>query len=264
MKNPENIILKNEEKNIIDSNSMRRSNIELKNKLLELSKINIELENENLELTENNLELQNKILYLEDQIKKLKKTNNNLLVNNIFLFGHESLEHITIRLLERYITEIIEFDYDNLKNKFLEINGQKYRKEHIKDIDIHLLLTRLIYTTNIKNRTIKKENNKYFINSDNGWENVDFNYLNEKILTKHQEVLSICEPIILENKLFMRAVKHYFQDDENYELIIKPTGIENTFLENYPRNIILKKLLDYELDNLNKLDKINHSNNIVY
>ena len=252
--------------------------LELKNKNFELTKINIDLENKNIELYERNLDIESKIIDLEEEIVKLKheltlnnqisnQSNYHILVNDIYIFGRESLEHITDRVLEKGILEILECDilWDNLKNLFLEINGQRYKKEHIRDIDIHLFLTKLIYCNDDKNRTIKKENGLYYINNDDGWENVEFDYLNEKVLTKHQEILTLCEQVILENKLFMRSVKHYFQDDEHYDLIIKPTGIQNTFLKNYPRNKILKSLLDYELDNLDILNTlvIDHNNNTL-
>ena len=38
----------------------------------------------------------------------------------------------------------------------MEIDGQRYNKDYIKDMD--LLLTKLIYFTKNKNETIKKEN----------------------------------------------------------------------------------------------------------
>jgi hypothetical protein len=244
-----------------DYSSLRELNIELKNINLQLSKTNIDLE-------KYNLSLENKIINLEVHIERLTqliKANNieNILFNNNSIFGKESLEHITQRTLEKNILEIIELDYEDYKNKFFEINGQRYKKEHIRDIDIHILLTKLIYCSNERNKTIKKEKGIYYIYSDFGWENIEFEYLNERILTKHQEVLAICKQTILDNKIFMRAIKHYYQDDENYNLIIEPTGTENTFLKNYPRNKILKKILDYELDNLDNLDIIDHSNNLI-
>lgn len=268
---------KKEENSIDASRTLKKLNIDLKNKNLKLSQINIDLENKNLELSDQNIDLENKIIQLEQQVEELNiliqsQTNKNIgdqtnriLINDVHIFGKESLDHITQRILEKSIEEIIEIDTEEFKNKFLQINGQRYKREHIRDIDIHILLTKLIYCVDAQNKTIKKENGLYFINGDNGWETVSIEYLNNKILTKHQEVLTICENTILENKIFMRSIKHYFQDDENYDLIIKPTGIHNTFLEHYPRNNILKKILEYELDNIDKLInlKVDHINNIT-
>lgn len=266
---------KKEDNSTDASRTLKKLNIDLKNKNLKLSQINIDLENKNLELSDQNIDLENKIIQLEQQVedlniliqshKSVKVQTNDILINDVHIFGKESLEHITQRILEKNIEEIIEIDTEEFKNKILQINSQRYRREHIRDIDIHVLLTKLIYCVDAQNKTVKKENGLYFINGDNGWETVSIEYLNNKILTKHQEVLTICEQSILDNKLFMRSVKHYFQDDENYDLIIKPTGIQNTFLEHYPRNNILKKILEYELDNLDNLInlKIDHINNIT-
>lgn len=230
------------------------------------------------------LEAENKILKLEKELletklefKNYKETINvnninngtinngsinNGTINNINIFGCESLEHITKKILEKEILKIVQKDYECF-NKVLEFQGVRYiGTSFIKMVDIHLLMTKLIYFTKKKNKTMKKTNNKYFINKEDGWEEINLEQMNIKILTKHQEVLVQCQSVFIENEAFRKVLEFYFDNDEN-KLIVEVGQIE-IFISD-KRLKLLNQTLDYELENMDKLDavEINHYENIV-
>ncbi len=183
------------------------------------------------------LELKNKIL--EMQIKNGTNINNGTINNNttninINIFGNEDLTHITKKILKEEILKIAEREYKECINKLMEIDGQRYNKDYIKDMDLHLLLTKLIYFTKNKNETIKKENEKYYINNEEGWKDVELEDLNIFTLNKHQEVLVQCKDLILENKIFRRVVEKYFIDDEQ-NIIIEANGVKDKLINKKPR-----------------------------
>jgi len=236
--------------------SAKKEIIELKKELLDTKKENIEykLENNKLKQTLNNC-----MVNTNNGVVNI----NNGTINNINIFGSESIEHITKKILEREILKIAEKQYDECHNKIMSLHGLRYRgTSFIKMIDIHVLMTKLIYFTKKKNRTMKKENDKYYINSEDGWEETNLEQLHIKTLTKHQEVLVQCESIILKNPMFRKVIEFYFDNDEN-KLIVEVGKIE--FILSKSRLDILNKTLDIELYNMDKLDKliINHSDNIV-
>jgi hypothetical protein len=227
------------------------------------------------------LEAENKILKLEKELleiklelHKIKQSNTNNInnngtvninqgtINNINIFGNESIEHITKKILEQEILKIVKKDYDCF-NKVLEFKGIRYKGSgFIKMVDIHLLMTKLIYFTKKKNRTMKKENNKYFVNSEDGWEEIDLEQMNIKILTKHQEILVQCKSVFIDEPSFRKVLEFYFNVEEG-KLVIEVGKIE--LFINEKRLILLNQVLDYELENMDKLDQMNiiHGDNIV-
>ena len=195
------------------------------------------------------------------QIKNGTVINNNITNNiNINIFGNEDLTHITKKLLKEEILKIAEREYNECINKLMEIDGQRYNKDYIKDIDLYLLLTKLIYFTKNKNETIKKENDKYYINNEEGWKDVELEDLNIFTLNKHQELLVQCKDLILENKIFRRVVEKYFIDDEQ-NIIIEANGVKYKLIDKKPRQQILRKVLKYGLEN--KKLEIEHKINIL-
>ena len=230
---------------------------------------NIKLINENLKLKRENLELKQTLTIYNGNINNGTINNNNKTINNnngtiinntINIFGKESLDHITQQILEKEILKIAERKYDECYKKIMQFQGLKYPTTYIKMIDVHLLLTKLIYFTKKKNFTMKKENNKYYINNVDGWEEVDLDHIHIKTLTKHQEVLVQFKSLILENKLFRKTIENYFGTDDEYKLKIEAGQIE--FILSTDRYKLLNKTLDYELENLDNLE-INHKDNII-
>jgi hypothetical protein len=212
------------------------------------------------------VELEQRVEILELKLKIANLTNinngtinnnttNNITNININIFGNEDLTHITKKILKEEILKIAEREYKECINKLMEIDGQRYNKDYIKDMDLHLLLTKLIYFTKNKNETIKKENDKYYINNEEGWKDVELEDLN-----KHQEVLVQCKDLILENKIFRRVVEKYFIDDEQ-NIIIEANGVKDKLINKKPRQQILRKVLNYELEN--KKLEIEHKINIL-
>lgn len=234
---------------------VKRENIELKKELLEAKKEIIEYKLENNKLKNSLSNINNSTINGNVSI-------NNGTINNINIFGSESLEHITKKILEREILKIVQKDYECF-NKVLEFQGVRYiGTSFIKMVDIHLLMTKLIYFTKKKNRTVKKKNNKYFINKEDGWEETNLEQMNIKILTKHQEVLVQCQSVFIENEAFRKVLEFYFDNDEN-KLIVEVGKIE-IFISD-KRLKLLNQTLDYELENMDKLDttEINHYDNVV-
>ena len=222
----------------------------IENTILKLEKEVLELKIENIELKQinniNNGNITNNI--------------NNGTINNINIFGNESLDHITKQILEKEILKIAERKYDECYKKIMQFQGLKYPTTYIKMIDVHLLLTKLIYFTKKKNRTMKKENNKYYITNEDGWNEVDLDHIHIRTLTKHQEVLVQFKSLILENKLFRKTIENYFGTDDEYKLKIEAGRIE--FILSTDRFNLLNKTLDYELENIDNLE-INHTKNIL-
>lgn len=217
------------------------------------------------------LKLEKEVLVLEKEVLQLKQINNinngtinnninNGTINTINIFGNESLDHITQQILEKEILKIAERKYDECYKKIMQFQGIKYPTTYIKMIDVHLLLTKLIYFTKKKNRTMKKENNKYYITNEDGWNEVDLEHIHIKTLTKHQEVLVQFESLILENKIFRKTIENYFGHDDEFKLKIEVGRIE--FILSRDRFNLLNKTLDYELENIDNLE-INHIENIL-
>jgi len=224
----------------------------IENTILKLEKEVLELKIENIELKQinniNNGNITNNI-------------NNGTINNNtINIFGNESLDHITKQILEKEILKIAERKYDECYRKIMQFRGVKYPTTYIRMIDVHLLLTKLIYFTKKKNRTMKKENNKYYITNEDGWNEVDLDHIHIRTLTKHQEVLVQFESLILENNLFRKTIENYFGQDDDFKLKIEVGRIE--FILSTDRFNLLNKTLDYELENIENLE-INHTSNIL-
>ena len=69
------------------------------------------------------------------QIKNGTVINNNITNNiNINIFGNEDLTHITKKLLKEEILKIAEREYNECINKLMEIDGQRYNKDYIKNV----------------------------------------------------------------------------------------------------------------------------------
>ena len=221
---------------------------EIENVILKLEKEVLELKIENIELKQiNNTTINNNI-------------NNGTINNTINIFGNESLDHITQHILEKEILKIAERKYDECYKKIMQFQGIKYPTTYIRMIDVHLLLTKLIYFSKKKNRTMKKENNKYYITNEDGWNEVDLDQIHIRTLTKHQEVLVQFESLILENKIFRKTIENYFGHDDEFKLKIEVGRIE--FILSTDRFNLLNKTLDYELENIDNFE-INHTKNIL-
>lgn len=230
--------------------------------VLELKNQNLILKNENLELkmaaiinnTTNNIIINN--------------TNNGIINNTINIFGNEDLKHITKQILKDEILKIAEADYDEYKGKLMEIKGQRYNSAYIKDMELHYLLNNLIYFQKKNNITIKKEDGKFYINTKEGWMDIEQEDLHIRTLTKQQEVLARHKEPITENKIYKRTIEKYFTDGE-CNVIIEATGVKDKMINKKPRNQILIKLLDYELENIataninKKKLKIEHNLNLI-
>ena len=227
---------------------------EIENVILKLEKEVLELKIENIELKQiNNIN--------NGTINSTINNNiNNGTINNINIFGNESLDHITQQILEKEILKIAERKYDECYKKIMQFQGLKYPTTYIKMIDVHLLLTKLIYFTKKKNRTMKKENNKYYITNEDGWNEVDLDHIHIRTLTKHQEVLVQFESLILENQIFRKTIENYFGHDDEFKLKIEVGRIE--FILSRDRYNLLNNTLDYELENIDNLE-INHIENIL-
>jgi hypothetical protein len=191
--------------------------------------------------------LENKILKLEKEVLTLKLelknrdiiqmsnttninngTINNTIINNqINIFGNESVEHITKKVLEREILKVAQKDYDECHRKKLKFREIIYPMIFIQMMDVHLLLTKLIYFSKKKNNTMKKENDKYYINGNDGWEEVDLEKIHLKICNKHQEVLIQCKKLIVENREFRKTVENYFGLDDEFQLKIETGNIKD-------------------------------------
>ena len=239
--------------------SAKKEIIELKKELLNTKKENIEYKLENNKLKQT---LSNNVTNNINNVNGDVNINNGTINNNINIFGSESIEHITQKILEQEILKIVQNQYDECYKQIMIFQNIRYESMFIKMVDIHLLMTKLIYFTKKKNKTMKKENNKYFINNEDGWEETNLEQMNIKILTKHQEVLVQCKSAFIDEPTFRKVLEFYFNTDDD-KLIVEVGKIELFISEK--RLILLNQVLDYELENMDKLDKmtINHDDNIV-
>lgn len=228
----------------------------------------LEYRNEVLELKNENLELKLEIANLKNSTTNINSHNttninsNNTVNNTINIFGNEDLKHITKQILKEEILKIAEAEYDQYKGQLFEIKGQRYNINYIKDMELHLLLNKLIYFTKKNNATMKKENDKFYINKEEGWEDIELEDLHINTLSKHQEVLAQYKELILENKIYKRMIEKYFTDD-NSDVLIEKTGIRDKLINKKPRKQILSKLLEFELENIKKNLKLKHDSNKV-
>ena len=246
--------IQNLNKHLNNKKKCEKLDPEIENVILKLEKEVLELKIENIELKQIN-NINNSTIN-----STINNNINNGTINNINIFGNESLDHITRQILEKEILKIAERKYDECYKKIMQFQGIKYPTTYIRMIDVHLLLTKLIYFTKKKNRTMKKENNKYYITNEDGWNEVDLDHIHIRTLTKHQEVLVQFESLILENKIFRKTIENYFGHDDDFKLKIEVGRIE--FILSTNRFNLLNKTLDYELENIDNLE-INHTENIL-
>jgi hypothetical protein len=227
---------------------------EYRNEVLELKNQNLELklEIEKLKNTNNTTNITNNI----------NNTNNGTINNTINIFGNEDLTHITKKILKEEILKIAEADLDPYKGKLFEIKGQRYNNSYIRDMELHMLLNKFIYFSKKKNRTIKKENDKFYINKEEGWTEINQEDLYIITLFKQQELLAKNKDLTVDDKLYRRVVEKYFTDDE-CNVIIEATGVKDKMINKKPRKQILYSLLDYELENVKKNFKLNHELNLI-
>lgn len=125
-------------------------------------------------------------------------------------------------------------------------NEITYNRLDIKLLDIHILLTKLIYFTKTKNKTLKKEYDKFYIKTDD-WEEINLEDLNLKVLQKQREVLiTLKSSSLLKDKEFRRTIGEHLYDSD-YNLKFDDNNME---FELTPAKFnMLSKLLDYELRN---------------
>ena len=233
-----------------------------KNNKNQCIKINLELKNENLELKNENLELKNENLELKLQVASLNQktinniTNNNIIINN---FGNENLGHIDVRKLNKQIFEIINKNYHLCDKKIMKYKDLRYSYFDIKIIDVYNMLIEVIYLSKEENRTIKKENNKFYIRNDN-WNEIVLDDLTLGIFIKQQETLILAKSLVLFNdKNFKKIKDKFFDRDDNSEHILEVGNIDKDWFSS--RLTMFKKLIDYKLENEN--DIYNHVDNII-
>jgi|LauGreDrversion4_2_1035121.scaffolds.fasta_scaffold25373_2 hypothetical protein len=253
--------IQNLNKHLNNKKKCKKLDPEIENVILKLEKEVLVLEKEVLELKQiNNINNGNITNNINNGTINNNTNNGTINNNTINIFGNESLDHITKQILEKEILKIAERKYDECYRKIMQFRGVKYPTTYIRMIDVHLLLTKLIYFTKKKNRTMKKENNKYYITNEDGWNEVDLDHIHIRTLTKHQEVLVQFESLILENKIFRKTIENYFGHDDDFKLKIEVGRIE--FILSTDRFNLLNKTLDYELENIENLE-INHTENIL-
>jgi hypothetical protein len=193
-------------------------------------------------LTNNNT--QNTIIN-NTQNNTTNNTQNNIIINS---FGNEDISHITKELLESKILKIINTSNSEIEKYNYEGIILNCRYNDIKLLDVHILLTKLIYFSKKENNTMKKESDKYYIKDDK-WKEINFNELHLKVLNKHQNVLIELESSTLINDYrFIKILENYFGSDSNCNLQIQPTKIE--FILPKRKYKLLSELLDYELYNM--------------
>ena len=264
-------------KKIFQTKYNLQSHLNNKNKCKKMDPVTeLELVKKELDFSKKEIfNLKSEVIELKTENEKLKQTiiiyDNHGTINNtinhitkINIFGNESLEHITQAILEKEILKIAEREYNNCFKRHLEFRGARYEgSSFIKMVDVHMLMTKLIYFTKKANRTMKKENDKYYINNEEGWEEVDLDQIHIQTLTKHQEVLVRFKSLIIENQVFRKTIENYFGHDDDFKLRIEAGQIE--FILSDKRLRLLNKTLDYELENLDKLDSLemNHEKNII-
>ena len=203
--------------------------------------------------------LQNQVKELKEQLIMISNSNNtinshnttntnntnNIIINN---FGNENISHITKELLEMEILNILNKETNIENKKILEYKNIKYYSIDIKLIDVHILLMKLIYFSKLENNTIKKTDDKYYVNNEE-WKEISLSDLNLRVLNKQQEILiKLKSSTLLLEKKFMKLLENYFGYNESH-LNIKSGEIE--FILPKRKFLLVQELLDHELENPN-------------
>lgn len=206
-------------------------------------------------------DLQNQVKKLKEQLIMISNSNNtinshnqncnntnntnNIIINN---FGNENISHITKELLEMEILKILNKETNLENKKILEYKNIKYYSIDIKLIDVHILLMKLIYFSKLENNTIKKTDDKYYVNNEE-WKEISLSDLNLRVLNKQQEILiQLKSSTLLLEKKFMKLLENYFGYNES-QLNIKSGEIE--FILPKRKFLLVQELLDHELENPN-------------
>lgn len=201
------------------------------------------------------LELEQRIEILELKLENANLRNvqtiNNIVNNtniNIF-FGDEDLKHITKKILEKEIMKIVNDELNITEDRLLKYKELGVGKIIRSDL-LHLYstLTKLIYF-NTKNKTMKKEEDKYYIKMED-WEEIELEKLNSKVLQKQQKALTELKTSTLINsddRRFAKLIENYFYNEYGNE--IKTCRIDELDLSDTKKKV-LSKLLNYELETI--------------
>ena len=200
------------------------------------------------------LELEQRIEILELKLENANLRNaqtiNNIVNNNTninIFFGDEDLKHITKKILEKEIMKIVNDELNITEDRLLKYKELGVGKIIRSDL-LHLYstLTKLIYF-NTKNKTIKKEEDKYYIKMED-WEEIELEKLNSKVLQKQQKALTELKTSTLINgddRRFAKLIENYFYTEYGNE--IKTCCIDELDLSETKKKV-LSKLLNYELE----------------
>lgn len=180
---------------------------------------------------------------LKSEVKLLKSKiviQDSITINT---FGNEDTRFITKELLEDEILKIINKDTGTIPFEYM---GKilKCNTNDIKLLDLHILLTKLIYFNKDENRTLKKEFKKYYIKDDE-WKEIDFEDLHFKVLNKQQDILiNLKSSEMINDYKLIKILENYFEFDDDDNLQIQKSKI------NLPKRKykLLNELFDYELD----------------
>ena len=241
-----------------------------KNNKKKCSKLDLEtkyiISQQKIELLELKLQIANLIQLKNNDSKVSNITNNNNNTNNntiiINNFGNENLDHIKISKLFNSINDISKKKYIECERKIMLYKDLRYDSHSISTIDVYNLLFDLIFLVKNENRTLKKENNKFYIKNED-WQEIVLDELTLKVFIKQQEVLvKIKSKMLLKNRDFMKIINMFFIRDDFNNYIIEVGNIEELWFSS--RMKIFKKLLNYKLDSKTQDEQnINHIDNIL-
>jgi len=188
-----------------------------------------------------------KILKIINERKNNTKKIEEVKINE---FGKEDIEFIKKNTLNIELNNIIDKKYlsDFYKNKF-KINDFNYTGIiDLKMIDIFTYFLELIYNTQENNKTIKYDNNQFFIYSEDQWKEIEIKELIINIFSKIWLILKIYKINLTENDhmedyiedTYKEKITYGYQIGENkyYKKILIQYFINSKSFDNHIENIV--------------------------
>lgn len=209
--------------------------------------------------------INNRVHQLEEKITNNiinnSTVNSNNTTNNITLniFGSEDIDHINKKFIENKLKQILRKIPDICIGKNMKLKDKIYPSNYIEFIDLNKMFIENIFLTKPENKTIKIEDNKSFINNQNGWEDCEIEEIADSVLNTIENLLmQLKESNLIQKTEIVKIIENNIKTDRKNGIVKLEVGKLDITNKR-------KKLLELLVIELIKDPNfiINHSKNII-
>jgi hypothetical protein len=206
-------------------------------------------------------QLEEKIININNSTINSNNINSNNTTNNITLnlFGSEDLDHINKKFIENKLKQILRKIPDICIGKNMKLKDNIYPSNYIEFIDLNKMFIENIFLTKPENKTIKIEDNKSFINNQNGWEDCEIEEIADTVLNTIETLLmQLKESKLIQKTEIVKIIENNIKTDRNNNIVkLLPGELDIS----YKRKKLLELLVIELIKDPNFI--INHSKNII-